>query len=225
MAKKRKSIFQRVRKTVRSVARRVGIGVKTTKDVFSVADEIKDLRSVTTQVNLLEGQGLTGKQLEATLVNLRAQLDPKRRRSRDVKIDWTKAELNNITSRVQMRLFQKGLNSEDLQMRKAERTKNSAGQTRLEPYRTDTGELFRSIRVTVANSRGDLQLSFKREKVVIDSIIDMYGDPFSWSPSDKAFVTYLALKSEGVLPRGAKAPGIVSKGQAPYNKSKRRRSR
>lgn len=227
MAKKRKSIFQRARKAISKAGTRLGIGVRTTKDVFSVSDELSNLRSETAQVNLLSGQDLTPKQLQASLEKLRDDAKGASRRNRKVEIKWTKKQLEDIASRVQERLFREGLNSADQQMRKPEQKNASSGRARNEPYRFDSGQLFRSIQVTQENRAGDLKLSFRREKVIIQSLIDTYGDMFSWSPSDKAYVLYVALKSEGILGRGSKVPPIRARGTAPYNPggSQRRRSR
>jgi hypothetical protein len=228
MAKKRKSILQRVRKAISKAGTRLGIGVRTTKSIFSVSDELSNLRSVTAQVNLLSGQDITPKQLQASLERLSDDAkNASRRRNRKIEIKWTKKQIEDITSRVQERLFREGLNSADQQMRKPKQKNASSGRTRNEPYRYDSGQLFRSIKVTTVGSSGDLQLSFRREKVIIESLIDTYGDMFSWSPSDKSYVLYVALKAEGILGRGAKIPKIQAKGTAPYNpgSSKRRKSR
>ncbi len=224
MAKqKKKGLISRARKTISKIGRSLGIGMQTTSDVFAVSDAVANIKTDTARASLLEGQDLTPKQLEATLTNLRNSAGG--RRASKPKFTWTKGQLNDIASRVQERLFRLGLNSDDEQMRAPKRKKNSEGNNRNEPYRFDSGELFRSIKVTQDNSAGDLKLTFRREKIVIKSLIELYGQMFNWSPSDKQYVIYQYLKTEGLVPRGSKVPPITAKGTAPYNVSKRRKKR
>lgn len=234
-AKKKPSggIFGGVKKLIRKVAKSVGIGMKTTHSTLDLIKETARIIRETPAYNPNDFRRGRGRQAQIAtdggtispnefliqMENLRAMLSVQEATNtkRKENFNWNKTELNTITSRIQERIFRLGLNSADQQMRAPRRRKTRDGRTRNQPYRFDTGELYRSIKVKQINKSGDLDLSFTREKVVIERMIELYGDLFKFSPSDIQYVVYLYLKKTKRIPRNIKVPRIRSSGAAPYN--------
>ena len=227
MAKKKTGLLNRAKRGIKSVARKLGFGMKTTTDTFRLFDYLSEIETSKSIIKLPDKANLTPAQFESALVDLlkTATISQRTKRKKDFKFEWDKRSVNEFERRITERLFIRGLNSKDQQMRAPKRNRNSFGQARPFEYRADSGALQRSLKITPSGRQGDLVLTFRRDKVVIESLIERYGEMFDFSPSDIQYGVYLYLKQEKLLPRGTKAPAITSTGSAPYNEPKRRRSR
>lgn len=230
--KKKGGVFGNVRNIIRKVAKKVGIGMKTT---HSTLDIIKETARVIRETPALiqpqrqrargvpelatDGGVITPNEFINQIVNLRslASIQEVTNTKRKENFHWNKTDLNNIMSRVQERIFKLGLNSEDQQTREPRRRSTRDGRSRNQPYRFETGELYRSIRLKQINKSGDLDLSFTREKVIIENLIKTYGDLFKFSPSDIQYIVFLYLKRTNRIPKTIKVPRIRATGPAPYN--------
>ncbi len=212
---------------VKKVAKKLGIGMTTTHSTLQLYPETSKLLRANVFGNTNNRQQGRGEPVLARdgtrispndflnqLINIRNMVsveEAMNTRRREV-FRWTKADLNIIMSRIQERIFKLGLNSRDNQMAAPRRRNATGGRSRNQPYRFDTGELYRSISLKQTNNSGDLDLSFRREKVVIKALIERYGDIFKFSPSDIQYVVYMYLKRTGRIPKTIRAPKIRSAG-------------
>lgn len=95
--------------------------------------------------------------------------------------DW----INDIEGQVYNRIFIRGLNSRDDQM-KRRKALHPGDNQRFLYYRVYTKSLSGSLRVEQEDNF--LWLIFRRKTVILDCLTTRYGTIFEWSPSDIAFV-------------------------------------
>jgi len=227
--KKKGGMFGAIRGYVGRVAKAVGIGMKTTRSRLNLFNEvarvIRETPEYTQPARRRRGaiENNTGPispqdfLLQLTGLRQRAEVTQATDLNRSEKFEWTKADLNNIKSRVQERIFKVGLNSADQQMRPPRRRLTEDGRSRNQPFRYDTGELYRSIRLDVNGKKGNLELKFTREKNIIENLIKIYGQIFEFSESDIQYIVFLYLRNTNRIPKGIRAPQIRSTGAAPHN--------
>ena len=100
----------------------------------------------------------------------------------DKRIKFSQKDIKLINLNVIQRIYLDGLNGFDQQTPHA---KNKKSVPNL--YRVLTDELRKGTKVT-DDGNGTLTLSFDREDVIINSLDEMYGFTFLWSPSDIEYV-------------------------------------
>lgn len=164
----------------------------------------------------------------------RVQQELNRRNSSSIRLPsrfWTRRDLDDITSDVEARLFDFGLNSDDQPMR-ARRSRLPPGSRGRSNYRDETGSLRRSIEVTT-NRRNGIVLEFRNQpKGKIEGLNQMYGSSakglFSFSPTTIQRISFRALQKLGLIDRrlrpGSEFP-YRRQGPPVYNPPRRSRRR
>lgn len=137
---------------------------------------------------------------------------------------WRPEALNAIDRRIKERLFERGLNSDDAQMRPAQNKSDRRPVDGYRPeaittfrYRYKTGTLANSLRVTSQGSKGNLTIKWSRDADIINRLTNVYGQFLAPSPSDISYILWLYLRENNLIAQNAAAPGIRPDGRAPYN--------